>query len=215
MKSQIVTRRGFLSKAAVAILPAALCGCTSTETRYRPDGTPYTVEQEDDLKTLAAVVLIIILIALWAAAKRANESDPSSNSAEKKPIEKEDDITLANARIHVDNGCECISIADCEGKVVARLNGSGSIEYNNLGIVAKSLFAGEDQIHFPNHPVAIHLEKDDTGQHRIEHVRAIQKLSLNDDSSEVLSHSIEGRFYVSRMRKVSGGIVVEVASPVA
>ena len=205
MKSQIVTRRGLLSKAALALVGMAVAGCETTNVHGE--------KEEDWVQTLAAVVLLFIIVGVIAASRRDDDSSKNSDQ-KKKPIEEEGDIKLANVRIRVGDGCECISVADCAGNALAKVIDSGAVEYDNLDI-AKSLFAGEDQARFPAWPIAIHLQEDVTGQHRIENVQTIQAMSSDDDFSELLSQSIEGRFYVSRMRKVSGGIVVEVASPAA
>ncbi len=74
MRARIVSRRAFLNDAALAAFIACLSGCTSTVTRYRKDGTPYTVEEEDELKTLAGVVLFLLLVGAAVASKRDDES---------------------------------------------------------------------------------------------------------------------------------------------
>ncbi len=47
-------------------------GCTSQETRYKPDGTPYTEEEFDPLQTVGALLLIGLVL---GAAQAADEED--------------------------------------------------------------------------------------------------------------------------------------------
>ena len=49
--------------------------CKSAETRYRDDGTPYTVQVDDPWKTIGVLVLIAILVGAAAQSKSENASE--------------------------------------------------------------------------------------------------------------------------------------------
>ena len=69
-------RRLFLFK---SVLAAGLAGCTKSVTKYRADGTPYTVEEDDWVATLAAVILALLAIGAIAVVAGSNSDDSSSN----------------------------------------------------------------------------------------------------------------------------------------
>ncbi len=207
MRSRIISRRGFLNDVALAAFIACLSGCTSTVTRYREDGTPYTVEEEDELKTIAAIFLFLLVIGAIAASRRDDESslhyeddwhDPQGDEGKIRFVSMDFKRSLFN-----DGAAEKVSVTDHAGKLLVAGDALEHVEHQDLGAV-ESLLASA-QISNLQKPIVIRLKQDKVNLYRIEYVRSLEKPSSG--KFRVVNRKIDGKLYEVKVFTYLGNIV--------
>ena len=212
MKERIISRRGFLNNAAIAALMAVagLSGCTKTVTKYRPDGTPYTEEEDDWVATLAAIVIFFIVVGAIAVARSRDDDDESSMNYNGKRLFPEGNkgrIQFANMdskqTLLSSRAVEKVSVTDGKGKLLVTADQFEHIEQQDLG-VAKSILAAS-QISNLQRPIVIRLKQNNLSLYRIEYIRFLEKPSLSE--CRVVKRQVDGTLYNINVFSYSGNIV--------
>lgn len=207
MKSRIVSRRGFLNEAALAALAISLYGCETSVTKYRPDGTPYTVQEEDPVKTLAAIVLLLLVVGAIAASRRDDESsldyeddwqDPQGNEGKVRFVSMGSKRTLP-----IGGAVEKVSVTDCRGKLLVTADAFEHVEHQDIE-AAESLLASA-QIFNLQKPIVIRLKQDKLNLYRIEYIRSLKKPS--NGKFRLINRQIDGKPYKVKVFTYSGNIV--------
>lgn len=206
MESRIVSRREFLNDAALVALAISLSGCTKSVTKYRPDGTPYTEEEDDWVGTLAAVVLFILVLAIIAS----NKDDGSSQHYDgdwQDPRGDEGKIRLASMgskrTLPIGGAVEKVSVTDCTGKLLVTADVFEHVEHQDLE-AAESLLASA-QIFNLQKPIVIRLLQDNFSSYRIKHIGLLQEPS--DGDFNVFYRRIKGKLYKVKIRTLMGNSV--------
>lgn len=207
MRSRIVSRRRFLNDVALAAFITCLSGCTSTVTRYREDGTPYTVEEEDELKTLAGVVLFLLFVGLVVASRQDDESslhyeddwqDPQGDEGKIRFVSMDSKRTLSIGR-----AAEKVSVTDRTGKLLVTGDAFKRVEHKDLEAVESLLVSA--QIYSLEKPIVIRLKQDKVNLYRIEYVRSLKKPS--GGKFRVVNRQIDGKLYKIKVFTYLGNIV--------
>jgi len=196
MKMKSVSRREFLSDAALTALAACLPGCTKSVTRYRQDGTPYTVKEEDWVGTLAAVFLFILALGVIAASRQDDKKTSSNYEGDwQDPGEDEGKIQLASVTSKrawpVGNAKQKVSVKDSKGKLLVTADAFERVEHHDLGTTAHLL--ANAQISNLDQPVVIRLKQDKLNLYRIEYIRSLKKPS--GGKFRLINRQIDGKFY--------------------
>jgi hypothetical protein len=215
MRSRIVSRRAFLNNAALAALAISLYGCETSVTKYRSDGTPYTVEEEDPVKTLAAVVLFFLIIAAIAASRRDDDSSLNYEGDWQYPREDEGEIRFVSMdskrTLPIGGTVGNISVTDRTGKLLVTADAFEHVEHKDLE-AAESLLASA-QISNLQKPIVIRLKQDKVNLYRIEYVRFLKKSS--GGKFRAVNRQIDGKLYKIKVFTYSGNIVdIEIVSQV-
>ena len=215
MRSKIISRREFFNNIALVITAACVSGCTKTVTKYRADGTPYTVEEEDPLATLAAIVLALLVVGAIAASKRNKDDDSSFNSEDewKNPLRDGDEIQLASmtskCALPASNTNEGISIKDSKGTLLIMADASEHVTYRNPE-AEKSLLTLA-QISNLQKPILIRLKQDDLNSYSIKQIRPLRK-SLSQNNLRVLHRLVREELYEIKVHDdVDGYMDLEIA----
>jgi hypothetical protein len=205
MRLKSVSRRKFLSDATLMTLAACLAGCTKTVTKYRPDGTPYTVKENDPVASLAGVVLLLLLLAA-AASSKSNKSSMNHQEDGQDPRDEEGKVHLASAtsthRPAEDMGQE-VSIADSKGRLLASVDSFERVEHHDLA-TAKRLLASA-KVFSLGRPITIRLRQETPASYRIEDVHILGKPPC--EKSKVLRRRIKGKLYEVRVHTNTDGNV--------
>jgi hypothetical protein len=214
MKSRIISRREFLSNAALAALAISLYGCTKSVTKYRPDGTPYTVKEEDWVGTLAAVVLFFIVLGAMAV---ANSDSPNLNDEGElqDPQGNEGKFRLASSNpkrtLPIRGTVEKVSVTDRSGKLLVTVDAFENVEHKDLE-AAESLLASA-QISDLQKPILIHLMQKNPNLYRIKYVRSIKEPSSG--KCMVVNRQIDGKLYkIKVFTHLSNTVDIEIVPQV-
>lgn len=212
MKSKRVSRRAFLNDVTLVALAACLAGCTKTVTKYRADGTPYTVKEDDMVATLAGVVLLLLLLAA-AAASKSSKSSMDHEDDWLGPQDDEGKVHLASAtskhRLPVGVVQQDISIKDPKGRLLASVDSFECVEHHDLGTAARLL--ANAQVSTLDQPVAIHLQQDRLDSYRIENIHVLKKSSC--ENFKVFKRRIKGKLYEVKVRtNADGSVDIEMIS---
>ena len=207
MRARIVSRRRFLNDAALAALAISLYGCTKSVTKYRPDGTPYTEEEEDWVGTLAAIVLLLLVVGAIAARNRDDESSLHHEGERQDPEGDEGKIRFVSMNSKrtppIGGAVEKISVTDCRGKLLVTADAFEHVEHQDLE-AAESLLSSA-QISNLQKPIVIRLKQDKLNLYRIEYVRSLEKPS--GGRFRVVNRQIDGKHYKVKVFTYSGNIV--------
>jgi len=211
MELHTLSRRILLRDGVLIAMGILLYGCTMTVTRYMPDGTPYTVEEEDWVQTLAAVFLLLLLLGVLAASAQ-DDDESSSLDDNESPMEDNGKIVLANAGttrgVPILESEDIVSVVDCEGRLLATMDASEHITYHDLEGAVSLLRAA--QIQQLREPVAARLRQDGFGRYRIENL--ICSCDRQDGDCEVLYRQIKSKLYKVTVRRAVGNSVdVQIA----
>ena len=200
MKKKSVSRREFLSDAALMTLAVCLSGCTRTVTKYRPDGTPYTEEKEDPLLTLAGVILVLLIVGAVAASRNKSSSSRNDKNDRKDSPEDEGEIQFASVNSKrawpVRNANYGVSIKDSEGKLLAITDKDERIKHHDFEAIANILASAN--ISNLDQPVLIRLKQEKSNSYCVEQISPVQKPSGND-SSIVLKRLVKGKPYIIKV----------------
>jgi len=197
MKTKILSRRNFISNAALSALAVCLLGCTKAVTRYRPDGTPYTEDVEDPLATLAAFVLLLIIIGAYAASKRNEDDSYSLNEQGDWQYSPNDKRKIRPASMVNEHNIpsseteERISVTDSNGKLLAVANGYDNIQHKDLSALESILSSAN--ISNLKRPIAIHLKQDKSNVYRIDSIKYLNKSSSGQ--FRIVERNIGGQIY--------------------
>ena len=212
MTERIISRRGFLNKAAIAALMAvaSLSGCTKTVTKYRPDGTPYTEEEDDWVSTLAAIVIFFIVIGAIAVARNNDDDGESSMDYDGNRLFPEGDkgrIRFASMdsrrSISGDESVEKVSVTDSKGKLLVTADQYEHIEHQDLE-VAKS-FLAVSQISNLQRPIVIRLKQNSLNLYQTEYIRLLEKPSVG--KCRTVRRHVDGTLFNINVFNYSDNIV--------
>jgi len=210
MKSRIVSRREFLNNSALVALAISLYGCKQSVTKYRSDGTPYTVEEEDPVKTLAAVVLFLLILGAIAASRRAQDDDKTSLNYEddwQYPRGDEGKIRFVSmdskCTLPIGGAVEKVLVTDCSGKLLVTADAFEHVEHKDLE--AAEFLLASAQISDLQKPILIRLKQDKLNLYRIEYIRSLKKPS--GGKCRVVNRQIDGKLYKVKVFTYLGDIV--------
>ena len=176
MKREFISRRQFLNNIAMTAFALYVSGCEGykkTVTKYHEDGTPYTVEEDDPVATLAGIIILVIVIGLIAAYKSSNEDDDTSRDIDNDKWDlggNRQKFMFASNKISTVRNNEKFCIADTNGNLLAVAEGPENIEHGN-----------------------INLKKGNSGVYEIENIQSLKKSSSGQYLR--IKRNIDGKLY--------------------
>ncbi|HSV98678.1 MAG TPA: hypothetical protein VLI39_00790 [Sedimentisphaerales bacterium] len=207
MDLQDVSRRLFLGQGAMITLAMVLSGCTRTVTKYRPDGTAYTEEEEDWGQTLAAVLLGLLLLGLLAAAAAGDDESSDAgwdDEQDRSRRGRENDVKvhLASAGSNRNPSARDtetdILLLDNKGSLLAAMDAARHVTLYNVDSVGSLLKNGE--IENLDRQIAIRLRKDNLNRYLIDHLCIARNPS--GEEGKVFYRRVRGELY--RIKVITG-----------